>query len=79
MGSICVLLQALGDHNIICVEDIVQEIHSVGDKFEHAASFLWPFELTAPPEGFKKWGYVRGGGDGGYRGESINEVAMNMT
>ena len=70
--------QGLGKYGMICVEDLVQEVYSAGENFQHASSFLWPFELSAPPEGFKKWGYIGAGGDGGFRGEDINRLAMAM-
>lgn len=40
--------QALGEHNIICIEDLVHEIVSVGPNFSRAAQFLWPFKMKAP-------------------------------
>lgn len=40
-------LQALGKHNIICIEDLVHEIYTVGPAFKQASNFLWPFKLSA--------------------------------
>lgn len=31
---------------IICVEDLVHEIYSVGDNFQAATNFLWPFKVV---------------------------------
>ena len=42
-----VCLQALGKHNIICIEDLVHEIYTVGPAFKQASNFLWPFKLSA--------------------------------
>ena len=41
------MLQALGKHNIICIEDLVHEIFTVGPAFKQASNFLWPFKLSA--------------------------------
>ncbi|KAL3511958.1 hypothetical protein ACH5RR_024675 [Cinchona calisaya] len=38
-----IIEQALGQHNIICLEDIVNEIANVGPHFQEASSFLCPF------------------------------------
>ena len=40
-------VQALGKHNIICIEDLVHEIYTVGPAFKQASNFLWPFKLSA--------------------------------
>jgi hypothetical protein len=42
------LQQALGKHNIICIEDLVHEIFTVGPNFKAVTNFLWPFKLSAP-------------------------------
>lgn len=42
------VLQSLGKHNIICTEDLVHEIFTVGPNFRAATNFLWPFKLSAP-------------------------------
>ena len=34
----------LGEHGIICMEDLVHEIFSVGPAFKEANNFLWPFK-----------------------------------
>lgn len=38
---------ALGDKGIICVEDLVHEIFTVGPAFKEANNFLWPFKLSS--------------------------------
>lgn len=35
----------LGKMNIICIEDLVHEIFTVGNKFKYASNFLWPFKV----------------------------------
>eukprot|EP00545_Synedropsis_sp_CCMP1620_P003423 CAMPEP_0119010386 /NCGR_PEP_ID=MMETSP1176-20130426/4977_1 /TAXON_ID=265551 /ORGANISM="Synedropsis recta cf, Strain CCMP1620" /LENGTH=267 /DNA_ID=CAMNT_0006963033 /DNA_START=38 /DNA_END=838 /DNA_ORIENTATION=+ len=49
-----IIEKALGDKSsIICVEDLVHELHSAGPDFNKAADFLWPFRLTAPKTRFQ--------------------------
>jgi len=71
--------KALGAHGIICVEDLIHEIYTVGPHFKEANSFLWPFKLTTPKGG---WNYVKThfteGGDAGNREELINKVLRKM-
>ena len=43
-----VIEKALGKQDIICLEDLVHEIFSVGENFKKAANFLWPFKLNNP-------------------------------
>lgn len=40
--------QALGKFGIICIEDLIHEIVTVGPSFKQASNFLWPFKLSAP-------------------------------
>ncbi len=47
LNSASSMLQALGKHNIICIEDLVHEIFTVGPAFKQASNFLWPFKLSA--------------------------------
>lgn len=71
--------QALGKHGIICIEDLVHEILTVGRHFKEANNFLWPFKLKAPLGGLKKKRnhYVEGG-DAGNREDYINELIRRM-
>lgn len=71
--------QALGKHGIICVEDLIHEILTVGPHFKEANNFLWPFKLKAPLGGLKKKRnhYVEGG-DAGNREDYINELIRRM-
>lgn len=36
----------LGKLNIICVEDLIHEIFTVGTRFKYASNFLWPFKVS---------------------------------
>ncbi|PQQ01267.1 60S ribosomal protein L7-2 [Prunus yedoensis var. nudiflora] len=71
--------QALGKHGIICTEDLIHEILTVGPHFKEANNFLWPFKLKAPLGGLKKKRnhYVEGG-DAGNRENYINELIRRM-
>lgn len=44
--------QRLGEEGIICIEDIIHEIVSLGDSFSTCNFFLLPFELTREVSGF---------------------------
>ncbi|CAL9009410.1 unnamed protein product [Prunus brigantina] len=71
--------QALGKYGIICTEDLIHEILTVGPHFKEANNFLWPFKLKAPLGGLKKKRnhYVEGG-DAGNRENYINELIRRM-
>ncbi|KAL3632150.1 60S ribosomal protein L7B [Castilleja foliolosa] len=71
--------QTLGKHGIICTEDLIHEILTVGPHFKEANNFLWPFQLKAPLGGLKKKRnhYVEGG-DAGNREDYINELIRRM-
>ncbi|KAK9097474.1 hypothetical protein Sjap_022971 [Stephania japonica] len=49
-----IIEQALGKFGIVCIEDLVHEILTVGPHFKEANNFLWPFKLKAPLGGLKK-------------------------
>lgn len=44
------ILQNLGKFNIICMEDLIHEIVTVGPHFKEANNFLWPFQLSSAGE-----------------------------
>ncbi|GFP84390.1 60S ribosomal protein l7-2 [Phtheirospermum japonicum] len=71
--------QVLGKYGIICMEDLIHEILTVGPHFKEANNFLWPFQLKAPLGGLKKKRnhYVEGG-DAGNREDYINELIRRM-
>lgn len=72
-------LQTLGEHNIICMEDLVHEICTVGPAFKEANNFLWPFKLKAPTGGIsrKRKHYIEGG-QFGNREDLINRLIRRM-
>merc|ERR1711915_499627 len=74
-----VIEQVLGQYGIICIEDLIHEIITVGPNFTKANNFLWPFKLSAPSGGLKKKRnhYIEGG-DAGNREHKINEMIRRM-
>jgi large subunit ribosomal protein L7e len=74
-----VIESKLGKHNIVCVEDLIHEIYTVGPHFKQANKFLWPFKLSNPTGGWKKTlNHFNEGGDCGNREDKINEVIHKM-
>ncbi|KAL8138532.1 hypothetical protein V2J09_004533 [Rumex salicifolius] len=74
-----VIEQTLGKHGIICIEDLIHEIMTVGPHFKEANNFLWPFKLSAPLGGLeKKRNHYVEGGDAGNREAFINELVRRM-
>ena len=47
-----IIEKSLGKHGIICIEDLVHEIVTVGPHFKEASNFLWPFKLNNPNGGW---------------------------
>ncbi|XP_043479318.1 60S ribosomal protein L7 [Leptopilina heterotoma] len=69
----------LGRSNIICTEDLIHEIFTVGPKFKYCSNFLWPFKLNTPNGGWrKKTNHYVEGGDFGNREDKINELLRRM-
>lgn len=74
-----VIETALGKFDIICMEDLIHEIFTVGPHFKEASNFLWPVKLSSPTGGFKqKLLHYNEGGDAGLRGEKIHELVKKM-
>ena len=70
---------ALGKHNIICIEDLIHEIYTVGPHFKEANNFLWPFQLSCAKGGMsKKRKHYIEGGHAGNREEQINTLIRSM-
>jgi len=74
-----VISETLGKYDIICVEDLIHELYTVGPHFKQAANFLWPFKLSSPNGGYTKKGtHFSEGGDHGNREEQINQLVRRM-
>nr|CAL69058.1 TPA: putative 60S ribosomal protein L7 isoform 2 [Spadella cephaloptera] len=83
-GRRCVLTneiieQRLGKFGIICIEDLIHEIFTVGPNFKMANNFLWHFKLNNARGGWrKKANHFVEGGDFGNREDLINRLLKNM-
>merc|ERR1712227_32154 len=74
-----IIENVLGREGIICIEDLIHEIHTVGPNFKKASNFLWPFRLNNPTGGFnKKTNHFVEGGDFGNREDAINALVRKM-
>nr|QBH74307.1 60S ribosomal protein L7 [Orthoderella ornata] len=74
-----IIEKKLGKAGIICMEDLIHEIFTVGSKFKFASNFLWPFKLNTPTGGWrKKTNHYVEGGDFGNREDKINELLRRM-
>jgi len=74
-----IIEKRLGRRGIICMEDLIHEIFTVGPNFKYANNFLWYFKLNNPRGGWRKKvvHYVEGG-DFGNREDKINSLLKNM-
>jgi large subunit ribosomal protein L7e len=75
-----VIEESLGKYGIVCMEDLIHEIYTVGPNFKQANNFLWPFKLSNPTGGFRtrKFKHFIEGGDTGDREENINALIRQM-
>ena len=68
-----------GKCGIICMEDLIHEIFTVGPNFKRASNFLWPFKLNTPNGGWRrKSNHFVEGGDHGNRDDKINALLRRM-
>lgn len=72
--------EVFGESGIICLEDIIHEIVTIGPKFDTVMKALYPFILPNPKEGWvgKKGLSFQKGGIAGYRGDKINEFMKTI-
>ncbi|KAL2753298.1 hypothetical protein ACRALDRAFT_2029164 [Sodiomyces alcalophilus JCM 7366] len=75
-----IIEENLGKYGIICMEDLIHEIYTVGPNFKQASNFLWPFKLSNPTGGFRtrKFKHFVEGGDVGNREDKINALIRQM-
>ncbi|KAF2473051.1 60S ribosomal protein L7 [Lindgomyces ingoldianus] len=75
-----IIEKSLGQYGIICMEDLIHEIYTVGPNFKQASNFLWPFKLSNPTGGFhtRKFKHFIEGGDLGNREDHINSLIRQM-
>ncbi|KAG0327409.1 60S ribosomal protein L7 [Podila humilis] len=76
-----IIESALGSKfGIVCMEDLIHEIYTVGPHFKEASNFLWPFKLSNATGGYsvKKAMHFIQGGDSGDREGKINKLIRQM-
>lgn len=74
-----IIEQRLGKFGIICVEDLIHEIFTVGPYFKMANNFIWHFKLNNARGGWrKKSNHFTEGGDFGNREELVNRLLKRM-
>jgi 60S ribosomal protein uL30 len=81
LSSNTVVSAGLGDKGLVCVEDVIHEIFTVGENFKEAANFLWPFKLNTPRNGYggkKKLIHFNEDGACGLQGDKINRLIKRM-
>jgi len=80
MALYCVFVTLNAGHmDIVCLEDIIHEVVSVGSHFKEVNTFLLLFRLNAPAGGWKKRSRLfTDGGECGPREHEINELLRRM-
>uniref|UniRef100_A0A060T8E7 ARAD1D05830p n=1 Tax=Blastobotrys adeninivorans TaxID=409370 RepID=A0A060T8E7_BLAAD len=76
-----IIEENLGKYGIICMEDLIHEIYTVGPHFKQASNFLWPFKLSNPTGGWgvpRKFKHFIEGGSLGDRENQINQLVAKM-
>lgn len=68
-----------GKHGIICLEDLIHEIYSVGKNFRATNNFLLPFKLSVARHAARdKAGLLKDLGNPGFRGTDINAIIRQL-
>lgn len=68
-----------GKLGIICLEDLIHEIYSVGKNFRVANNFLLPFKLSVARHAARdKAGLLKDLGNPGFRGTDINSIIRQL-
>ncbi|MBN3325615.1 RL7L protein, partial [Atractosteus spatula] len=74
-----IIEQHMGQHGMICLEDLIHEIYSVGKHFREANNFLWPFHLSVARHAARdRAGLLKEIGEPGPRAEDINRVIRQL-
>jgi len=74
-----IIEKELGKYNIVCIEDLINEVYNVGPHFKQANNFLWSFKLSSPKGGYNNKRHpFQHGGDWGNREEEINQLVKRM-
>ncbi|XP_022245673.1 60S ribosomal protein L7-like isoform X1 [Limulus polyphemus] len=71
--------ERLGKYGIVCLEDLLHQLYTIGPHFKKVANFLWKFKLNPPKNGWtKKSLRFTEGGDYGNRDIKINDLLRKM-
>ncbi|KAM6965227.1 60S ribosomal protein L7-like 1 [Aplochiton taeniatus] len=71
--------QHMGKHGIICLEDLIHEVFSVGKNFRVVNNFLRPFMLSVARHAARdKAGLLKDLGSPGARGADINSIIRQL-
>jgi len=74
-----IIESVLGKHNILSIEDLIEEITNIGGSFKVANNSIWPFKLNSPKGGYREKRHpYNQGGDWGNREQAINEFVRRM-
>ncbi|BFZ11087.1 hypothetical protein BsWGS_14125 [Bradybaena similaris] len=74
-----VIEKELGEKDIICIEDLIHEIKTLGPNFKYATNFLMPFKLSTPLGGWRrKYQHFKDGGSYGDRDTEIDALVKQM-
>ncbi|CAG5132384.1 unnamed protein product, partial [Candidula unifasciata] len=74
-----VIEKELGDKDIICMEDLIHEIMTLGPNFKYATNFLMPFKLSPPLCGWRRKNrHFKDGGSFGDRGTAFDALVKQM-
>ena len=77
--SNCMVKKTLGKHNVVCVDDLVHEIYTVGKNFTEVNNTLAPFKLNGArlSRKNKKTHFILGGAFGN-REKLLNNLVAQM-
>ena len=81
LSSNTVIQEVIGKNDVLCMEDLIHEIFTVGPHFKQASNFLWPFKLNSPRKGYggkKKLIHFCENGAVGNQGDHINRLIKKM-
>ncbi|KAM3861659.1 60S ribosomal protein L7-like 1 [Diretmus argenteus] len=71
--------QHMGKYGIICLEDLIHEIYSVGKNFRATNNFLCPFKLSVARHASRdKAGLLKDLGNPGFRDTDINSIIRQL-
>eukprot|EP00063_Salmo_salar_P085934 XP_014060769.1 PREDICTED: 60S ribosomal protein L7-like 1 isoform X2 [Salmo salar] len=71
--------QHMGKYGIICLEDLIHEIYSVGMDFRVVSNFIWPFKLSVAHHAARdEAGLLKDIGNPGPRGMDVNSIIKQL-